>query len=88
MPYLTCTMISSVDLAQYGISHAKDWISVDCGTRWSVKSLNIGTERSELPVQTQTGPEIAVWATRSPLPGYLFNPFLPGNPFKCHRQTV
>ena len=31
-PYLTCTMISSVDLAHYGISHAKDRISVDCGT--------------------------------------------------------
>ena len=77
MLYLTCTMISSVDLAQYGISRAKDWISVDCGTRWSVKSLNIGTERS---VSYQTGPEIAVWATRSPLPHYSFNPFLPGNP--------
>ena len=32
MFYLTCTMISSVDLACYGISRAKDWISVDCGT--------------------------------------------------------
>ena len=29
---LTCTMISSVDLAHYGVSHAKDWVSVDCGT--------------------------------------------------------
>ena len=32
MLYLTCTMISSVDLAQYGLSRAKDWVSVDCGT--------------------------------------------------------
>ena len=32
MLYLTCTMISSVDLAHYGISRAKDWVSVDCGT--------------------------------------------------------
>ena len=32
MLYLTCTMISSVDLAHYVISHAKDWLSVDCGT--------------------------------------------------------
>ena len=32
MFYLTCTMISSVDLAQYGVSRAKDWVSVDCGT--------------------------------------------------------
>ena len=26
------TMISSVDLAHYGVSRAKDWVSVDCGT--------------------------------------------------------
>ena len=25
-------MISSVDLAHYGVSCAKDWVSVDCGT--------------------------------------------------------
>ena len=30
--YHTCTMISSVDLAHYGVSRAKDWVSVDCGT--------------------------------------------------------
>ena len=29
---LNCTMISSVDLAHYGVSHAKDWVSVNCGT--------------------------------------------------------
>ena len=32
MFYLTCTMVSSVDLAQYGVSSAKDWASVECGT--------------------------------------------------------
>ena len=32
MLYLTCTMISSVDLALYGVSRAKDWVSVDYGT--------------------------------------------------------
>ena len=32
MLYLTCIMISSVDLAYYGVSRAEDWISVDCGT--------------------------------------------------------
>ena len=31
MLYLTCTMISSVDLAHYRVSCAKDWVSVDCG---------------------------------------------------------
>ena len=30
MLYLTCSMISSVDLACYGVSRAKDWVSVDC----------------------------------------------------------
>ena len=33
MLYLTCTMISKVDLARNGVSHAKDWVFVDCGTR-------------------------------------------------------
>ena len=28
-----CTTISSVDLAQYGVSLAKDWVSVKCGTK-------------------------------------------------------
>ena len=32
MLYLTCTTISSVDLAQYGVSFAKDWVSVECST--------------------------------------------------------
>ena len=32
MFFLTCTMISSVDLAHYEVSRAKDRVSVDCGT--------------------------------------------------------
>ena len=32
MLYLTCTTITSVDLAHYGTSRAKDWVSVNCGT--------------------------------------------------------
>ena len=39
MLYLTCTTITSVDLAHYGISRAKDWVSVDCGTRTSFLSI-------------------------------------------------
>ena len=35
MLYLTCTTITSVDLAHYGVSRAKDWVSVDCGTIFS-----------------------------------------------------
>ena len=30
--FISRTMISSVDLAHYGVSRAKDWVSVDCGT--------------------------------------------------------
>ena len=37
MLYLTCTMISGVDLACYGVSHAKDWVSVDAGTMFKNK---------------------------------------------------
>ena len=40
MLYLTCTTISSVDLAQYGESLAKDWVSVECGTK--AKIMNLG----------------------------------------------
>ena len=29
---LTCTLISSVNLAHYRVSHAEEWVVVDCGT--------------------------------------------------------
>ena len=32
MLYLTCTAITSIDLAHYVVSRAKDWVPVDCGT--------------------------------------------------------
>ena len=32
MLYLTCTTITSIDLAHYRVSRAKDWVSVKCGT--------------------------------------------------------
>ena len=35
MLYLTCTTITSVDFAHYGVSRAKDWTSVDCGTNYN-----------------------------------------------------
>ena len=31
MLYLSCTMISSVDLANYRVSRAKEWVSLECG---------------------------------------------------------
>ena len=39
MLYLTCTMISSVDLAHYGVSRTKEWVPVNCGTRIQRTSL-------------------------------------------------
>ena len=36
MLYLTCTTITSIDLAHYGVSRAKDWVSVKCGTMTSI----------------------------------------------------
>ena len=29
---ITCTTITSVDLAHYAVTRAKDWVSVDCVT--------------------------------------------------------
>ena len=34
MLYFTCTMISSVDLANYGVSHVKDRVAGYCGTKY------------------------------------------------------
>ena len=33
MFYLTCTTITNVYFANYGVSRAKDWVSVGCGTK-------------------------------------------------------
>ena len=50
MLYLTCTIISSVDLACYGVSRANDWVSVDCGTRLC-RSKMPETERDVITVE-------------------------------------
>ena len=39
MLYLTCTTITSIDLAHYGVSRAKDWVSVKCGTSKPIDKL-------------------------------------------------
>ena len=39
MLYLTCTTRTSVDLAHYGVSRAKDLVSVNCGTIFSLRPL-------------------------------------------------
>ena len=46
MLYLTCTTITSVDLAHYGVSRAKDWVSVYCGTTFSWRPTNLENNRA------------------------------------------
>ena len=41
MLYLTCTTITSVDLAHYGVYHVKDWVSVDYGTTKNTGKTNL-----------------------------------------------
>ena len=41
MLYLTCTTITSIDLAHYGVSRAKDWVSVKCGTIFFVGIMSL-----------------------------------------------
>ena len=45
MFYLTCTMISSVDLACCGVSHAQDWVSWECGTNCYIYVLGVFTSK-------------------------------------------
>ena len=48
MLYLTCTTITSVDLAHYGVSRAKDWVSVDCHTMLNFNvSILVNTKHGE-----------------------------------------
>ena len=49
MLYLTCTTITSLDLAHYEVSRAKDWVSVDCGSIANKLPLTI-TKRRKLPI--------------------------------------
>ena len=44
MLYLTCTTITSLDLAHYGVSRAEDWVSVDCGTSLDLRSCSFNTD--------------------------------------------
>ena len=50
MLYLAFIMISSVDLAHYGVSRSKDWVSLDCGTRRNKYLLETGyNDRIPMP---------------------------------------
>ena len=62
---LTCTTITSVDLAHYGVSRAKDWVSVDSGTNrnwgWSGGAMVLG----KLPVPGR--PTILITVGQGPI---------------------
>ena len=60
MLYLTCTTITRVDLAHYGVSRAKDWVSVDCGTiAFVTKTLNAQDMTKHVTAgQVRTGQDI------------------------------
>ena len=38
--------ITSIDLAHYGVSRAKDWVSVKCGTTFITKTISCPAELS------------------------------------------
>ena len=52
MLYLTCTMIFSVDLAHYGVSLVKDWVSGDCGTAAfdSQRPSSVSLKQKKIPL--------------------------------------
>ena len=49
MLYLTCTTITSVDLAHYGVSRAKDWVSVHCGTIFNERHFQLPSVAKYFP---------------------------------------
>ena len=53
MLYLTCTTITSVDLAQYGVALAEDWVSVECGTSTKMRhSRDFQSKDMQIQVET------------------------------------
>ena len=58
MPYLTCATIFSVGLARYGVSRAKEWLSVDCGTRIGLLTVAI------LHINFLVFPPVQLWCAR------------------------
>ena len=62
----SCTKISSVDLAYYGVSCAADWVSVGCGTIYIVNQLQECTIKPFLRA-TQGNPKKSTALDRGPL---------------------
>ena len=64
MLYLTCTTITSVDLAHYGVSRAKDWVSVDCGTINIDTSLIVYNSAQSFFLASGHFSHVATWRIR------------------------
>ena len=57
MLYLTCTMISSIDLEHYEVSRAKDWVSVNRGTNLIVFMVSIcGKGQTQIRLSSAQNP--------------------------------
>ena len=69
MLYLTCTTITSVDLAHYGVSRARDWVSVDVvqvrDRAWFVRLFGEIIDRTcaQRGLSLQTGAQTMLYLT-------------------------
>ena len=63
MLYLTCTVISSVDLVYQGVSRAKDWVSVACGTSTLKRIKNSTSKNWNLGIHNKTMTLIFIYNT-------------------------
>ena len=75
MLYLTCTMTSNQDLALYGVSRAKDWVSVDCGVNRKKphRPAASASRRSPYPIVNQYKKNVLT----SKLSKHFSNPIMP-----------
>ena len=76
MLYITCTTITSVDLAHYGVSRAKDCVSVDCGTMFdsfcdfsasTIEQMNCSTSASPREYSTKVNSILFLFLVSSSL---------------------
>ena len=65
---LACNTISSVDLAQYGVSLAKDWVSMECGTSFKYTDIIfLGDGSKPLLILSKTAQSTAALTKAKPV---------------------